>query len=69
MPETGDAAEDSYIYGFRLWEAKYYPEAQAQLKKTFETHPDHRREIWHHADDGSIAYDVGQCRNAATRCD
>lgn len=43
MPETGDAAEDAYIYGFRLWEAKYYPEAQAQLKKTFETHPDHRR--------------------------
>ena len=33
MPDTGDAGEDSYIYGFRLWEAKYYPEAQAQLKK------------------------------------
>ncbi|SIO16253.1 TolA-binding protein [Parasphingorhabdus marina DSM 22363] len=43
MPDTGDAGEDSYIYGFRLWEAKYYPEAQAQLKKTVEDHPDHRR--------------------------
>lgn len=43
MPETGDAAEDSYIYGYRLWDAKYYPEAQSQLKKTFETYPKHRR--------------------------
>ena len=43
MPETGDAAEDSYIYGYRLWDAKFYPEAQTQLKKTFETYPKHRR--------------------------
>ncbi|MEP2989727.1 MAG: hypothetical protein ABJN65_12520 [Parasphingorhabdus sp.] len=43
MPETGDAAEDSYIYGYRLWDAKFYPEAQTQLKKMFETHPNHRR--------------------------
>lgn len=43
MPETGDAAEDSYIYGYRLWDAKFYPEAQTQLKKTFETHQNHRR--------------------------
>ncbi|WP_254305983.1 hypothetical protein [Sphingopyxis sp. BSNA05] len=33
MPETGDAGEDAYIYGYRLWDAKFYPEAQAQLKK------------------------------------
>jgi len=43
MPETGDRAEDAYIYGYRLWEAKYYPEAQAQLKKMVEEHPGHRR--------------------------
>lgn len=43
MPETGDAAEDSYIYGYRLWEAKFYPEAQAQLKKAAEDHSTHRR--------------------------
>lgn len=30
-PPTGDAFEDAYNYGYRLWEAKYYPEAQAQL--------------------------------------
>ena len=43
MPETGDAAEDAYIYGYRLWEAKYFPEAQAQLKKMVEDHPGHPR--------------------------
>ncbi|MEO9601513.1 hypothetical protein [Parasphingorhabdus sp.] len=43
MPDTGDAGEDAYIYGYRLWEAKFYPEAQTQLKKTAEEHADHRR--------------------------
>lgn len=35
-PKTGDAANDAYTYGYRLWEAKFYPEAQAQLKTTVE---------------------------------
>ncbi|NIJ17162.1 TolA-binding protein [Sphingobium vermicomposti] len=35
-PSTGDAADDAYTYGFRLWDAKFYPEAQAQLKATVE---------------------------------
>ena len=35
-PSTGDAAADAYSYGFRLWDAKFYPEAQAQLKATVE---------------------------------
>ncbi|MBF6602706.1 MAG: hypothetical protein ITG03_07025 [Sphingorhabdus sp.] len=43
MPVSGDPGEDAYIYGYRLWEAKYYPEAQAQLKKAAEEHPKHRR--------------------------
>lgn len=33
-PSTGDAAADAYTYGYRLWDAKFYPEAQAQLKAT-----------------------------------
>ncbi|QGP78957.1 YbgF trimerization domain-containing protein [Sphingobium sp. CAP-1] len=33
-PNTGDAASDAYNYGFRLWDAKFYPEAQGQLKAT-----------------------------------
>ena len=32
MPSTGDAVEDEYTYGFRLYSAKLYPEAQARLK-------------------------------------
>ena len=33
-PSTGNEADDDYTYGFRLWGAKFYPEAQAQLKAT-----------------------------------
>ena len=35
-PASGDAAADAYSYGYRLWDAKFYPEAQAQLKATVE---------------------------------
>jgi TolA-binding protein len=42
-PATGDAFEDVYTYGFRLWEAKFYPEAQATLEETLKTYPKHRR--------------------------
>lgn len=33
-PSTGSAADDAYAYGYRLWAAKFYPEAQVQLKAT-----------------------------------
>lgn len=33
IPSTGNETKDAYDYGFRLWEAKLYPEAQAQLKQ------------------------------------
>lgn len=39
-PSTGNAADDAYTYGFRLWDAKFYPEAQAQLKATVEKYGD-----------------------------
>lgn len=42
-PSTGDAAEDDYLYGYRLWAAKQYPQAEAQLKKVVATYPKHRR--------------------------
>jgi TolA-binding protein len=42
-PSTGDAAEDGYSYGFRLWQAKQYAAAQAELKKVADAHPEHRR--------------------------
>lgn len=33
VPATGNEVEDAYNYGYRLWEAKLYPEAQTQLKQ------------------------------------
>ena len=42
-PSSGDAGEDSYIYGYRLWEAKRYTEAQTALKDTVAKFPKHRR--------------------------
>ncbi|MEO8722103.1 MAG: tetratricopeptide repeat protein [Sphingobium sp.] len=36
VPNTGKDAEDSFTYGYRLWNAKFYPEAQTQLKATVE---------------------------------
>ena len=42
-PDTGDAAEDAYIYGYRLWDAKLYPEAEKQLAAVVAKYPKHRR--------------------------
>jgi TolA-binding protein len=42
-PATGDAFEDGYNYGYRLWEAKFYPEAQVQLEETVSKFPKHKR--------------------------
>jgi TolA-binding protein len=40
---TGDAGEDAYNYGYRLWEAKFYPEAQVQLEETVTKYPKHKK--------------------------
>ena len=42
-PQSGDAAEDAYLYGYRLWQAKMYPEAEAQFKLVTATYPKHKR--------------------------
>lgn len=41
-PQTADAAEDEYSYGFKLWEAKFYPEAEQQLKIYLDKYPNHK---------------------------
>ena len=38
-PQTADAFQDSYDYGYRLWESKFYPEAQTQLEETVKKFP------------------------------
>ena len=42
-PSTGDPAEDAYLYGYRLWAAKQYPQAEAQLKKVVAEYPKSKR--------------------------
>lgn len=43
VPATGNAAEDTYNYGYRLWSAGLYPEAQTQLEKLVKTYPKYGR--------------------------
>jgi len=42
-PQTDDEADDEYSYGFRLWDAGFYPEARQQLAKFVEDYPSHWR--------------------------
>lgn len=42
-PATGDAFEDGYSYGYRLWEAKFHPEAQVHLQDIIAKYPKHKR--------------------------
>lgn len=45
-PQSADPGDDEYSYGYRLWEAKFYPEAQQQLKLYLEKYPRHARASW-----------------------
>ena len=42
-PKTRDAGDDEYSYGFRLWEAKFYPESEQQLKMFLQKYSKHPR--------------------------
>ena len=42
-PQTADAGDDEYSYGFRLWNAGFFPEARQQLTKYVEQYPNHAR--------------------------
>jgi len=42
-PATGDGAEDGYLYGYRLWQAKLYPESRKELEQVVAKYPKHRR--------------------------
>ncbi|MDB5688207.1 MAG: hypothetical protein JWL91_83, partial [Sphingomonas bacterium] len=43
VASTGDAGEDAYMAGYRLWEAKRFAEAAASLKATVAKYPNHKR--------------------------
>lgn len=42
-PSSDDKGEDEYTYGYRLWEAKFFPEAQQQLLRVVQQYPRHTR--------------------------
>ena len=65
-PDTGDAGEDEYVYGFRLWDAGFYPEAQQQLKLYVDGHPRHARISFGRNLLGRAHLDGGDPRTAAT---
>lgn len=41
VPVTGNEVDDAYTYGYRLWEAKLYPEAETQLAEVVSKWPRH----------------------------
>lgn len=65
-PQTEDAAEDEYSYGFRLWDAKFFPEAQQQLALYVEKYPRHARISFGRNLLGRAFLDDGKPRDAAT---
>ena len=64
-PATGDAGDDEYTYGFRLWDAGFYPEAQQQLALFLERYPDHPRATFGRNLLGRAYLDAGNPRLAA----
>lgn len=64
-PDTGDAGADDYAYGFRLWEAKFYPEAVQQLTGYVERNPNHSQISYGRNLLGRAYLDDGKPREAA----
>lgn len=60
MPATGDAAEDAYSYGYRLYAAKFYPEAVVKLKEFVGKYPSHKRASYAQNLLGRAYYDDGK---------
>jgi TolA-binding protein len=62
---TGDAGEDAYMTGYRLWEAKRYSDAQTALRNVVAKHPKHRRASYAQNLLGRAYLDNGQLDLAA----
>ena len=65
-PNTGQPDEDEYTYGYRLWAARQYPAAQAQLKKVVADYPRSRRASYAQNLLGRAYLDEGKPNLAAT---
>jgi TolA-binding protein len=65
MPNSGDAQEDSYVYGYRLYAAKLYPQAEEQLLGYLNTYPKGKRRSFAANYLGRAYYDEGKYGIAA----
>ncbi len=65
-PQSEDPGDDEYSYGFRLWEAKFYPEAQQQLQLYLTKYPRHAKLSFARNLLGRAFLDDGKPRDAAT---
>lgn len=65
-PVTDDPGDDEYTYGFRLWDAGFFSEAQQQLALFLQRYPRHARTSFGKNLLGRAYLDNGQPREAAT---
>ncbi len=64
-PQTDDPGDDEYSYGFRLWDAGFYPEAEQQLSLFVEKYPRHDRISYGRNLLGRAYLDDGKSKEAA----
>ncbi|WP_284124494.1 tetratricopeptide repeat protein [Parerythrobacter aestuarii] len=64
-PQTDDAGDDEYSYGFRLWNAGFFSEAQQQLAMFVDEYPNHSRATYGRNLLGRAFLDDGKPREAA----
>ena len=64
-PQTNDPGDDDYTYGYKLWQAMFYPEAEQQLKLFLDKYPRHPRATYARNLLGRAFYDDGHPREAA----
>ena len=64
-PSTGDAGDDAYVYGYRLWNEGYYAAAQKQLLSMLDQYPAHSRASYARNLLGRAYLDDGKPRQAA----
>jgi TolA-binding protein len=65
-PRTDDPAEDGYVYGYRLWQAKQYDKAIPELRTVVQKYPKHRRASYSQNLLGRALLDQGKPALAAT---
>lgn len=64
-PQSDDAGDDEYSYGFRLWNAGYFPEARQALSNFVESYPSHWRTTYGRNLLGRAYLDDGMAEEAA----